>query len=306
MRFFFVFFMFVSSLGVGQETYRVNTNLVNLSFSARDSGGVLVGNLTKEDLEVFDDGVPQKISYFFRSMDVPLTLGLIVDVSGSQQHFYKQHHRDLEIFLKDALGPGDQALLVCFGNHLRLASDFSHDVPELLDRLRRVDKGEGIFPDIGPAEDRQLGSAFFDSIYYSITEKLSSQPGRRALVIFSDGEDNSSSHDLMTTIEASQAQNIPVFTVRYTQLEHGHLTARNRYGIRVMERIATETGGRQFDARAMDPHQYFKEIADELRSSYELGYYPSHPLRDNTFHKVAVRGKSRELTIRCRTGYFSR
>jgi Ca-activated chloride channel family protein len=310
MRFLSIFFILLSSLSVGQETYRVNTNLVNLSFSARDSGGVLVGNVVKEDLEVFDDGVPQKISYFSRSMDVPLTLGLIVDVSGSQQHFYKQHHRDLEIFLKDVLGSRDRAFLVCFGNHLRLASDFSYDVPELLDRLREVDKqadkGERIFPEIGPAEDRELGTAFFDSIYYSITEKLASQPGRRALVIFSDGEDNSSSHDLMTTIEASQAQNIPVFTVRYTQRDHGRLTARNRYGIRVMERIAVETGGREFDARAMDPHDYFKEIADELRSSYELGYYPSHPLRDNTFHKVAVRGKNRELTIRCRTGYFSR
>lgn len=306
MRFFLIFFILLSSLSVGQETYIVNTNLVNLSFSARDSAGVLMGSLTKEDLEVFDDGVPQKISYFSRSMDVPLTLGLIVDVSGSQEHFYKQHHRDLEIFLKDALGPSDRAFLVCFGNHLRLVSDFSQSVPELLESLRQFDQGEHNFPEIGPAEDRELGTAFFDSIYYSIAEKLSSQPGRRALVIFSDGEDNSSSHDLMTTIEASQAQNIPAFTVRYTQREHGHLTARNGYGIRVMERIAVETGGREFDARAMDPHDYFKEIADELRSSYELGYYPSHPLRDNTFHKVAVRGKNRNLTIRCRTGYFSR
>ena len=303
---FLIFFLLASSWSAGQQTYRVNTNLVNLSFSARDSGGTLVGDLTKEDLEVFDDGVPQKISYFSRSMDVPLTLGLIVDASGSQEHFYKQHHRDLEIFLKDALGPNDRAFLVCFGNHLRLVSDFSQSVPELLEGLKQFDNGEHNFLEIGPAEDRDLGTAFFDSIFYSITEKLASQPGRRALVIFSDGEDNSSSHDLMTTIEASQAQNVPVFTVRYTQKEHGHLTARNRYGIRVMERIAVETGGRQFNANTMDPNEYFKEIADELKASYELGYYPSHPLKDNTFHKVAVRGKNRELTIRCRTGYFSR
>jgi Ca-activated chloride channel family protein len=306
MRWFFIILVLASSLCVAQDTYRVKTNLVNLSFSARDSSGALVANLTKDDLEIFDDGVPQKISYFSRSMDVPLALGLIVDVSGSQQHFYKQHARDLELFLRDALGPGDRAFLVCFGNHLRLASDFSSAVPELLDGLRQFDKGERKFPEIGPAEDRDLGTAFFDSIYYSITNKLSNQPGRRALVIFSDGEDNSSSHDMMTTIEASQAQNVPVFTVRYTQTEHGHPTARNRYGTSVMQRIAQETGGREFDAKAMDPRQYFKEIADELRTSYELGYYPSHPLRDNTFHKVTLRGKDKDLTIRCRTGYFSR
>lgn len=306
MRRFLAAFLLLSSLGFGQGNYRVNTNLVNLSFSARDAAGALVENLTRDDLEVLEDNVPQKISYFSRSADVPLTLGLIVDFSDSQQHFYKQHRRDLEIFLKDALGPNDKAFLICFGNHLRLVSDFSQNIPDLLENLRQFDQGERNFPEMGPKEDREMGTAFYDSIFYSVTEKLSNQPGRRALLIFSDGEDNSSSHNMMTTIEAAQAQNVPVFAIRYTQMQHGRLTARNRYGVSVMERVALETGGRQFDARSMDPHEYFKEIADELRSSYELGYYPSHPLKDNTFHKVVIRGKDKDFTIRCRTGFFSR
>jgi Ca-activated chloride channel family protein len=305
-RIFAILFLTIATLSPGQQPFRVTTNLVNLSFSARDSKGVLVEGLTRDDMEVLEDNVPQKISFFSRSVDVPLTLGLIVDFSDSQEHFYRQHRHDLEVFLKDVLGPNDRAFLICFGNHLRLASNFSQSAPDLLEHLREFDKGERIFPEIGPREDRELGTAFYDSIYYSVTEKLDQEQGRKALLIFSDGEDNSSSHDMMSTIEAAQAENVPVFSIRYTQTKRGQLTARNRYGIRVMDRMAKETGGRDFDASKMDPHEYFREIADELRSSYELAYYPLRPMKDNTFRKVQIRAKDKDLTIRCKTGYFSR
>jgi Ca-activated chloride channel family protein len=257
-------------------------------------------------VEVFEDAIPQKISFFSRSVDLPLTLGLIVDFSDSQQHFYKQHSHDLEIFLKEVLGPKDRAFLICFGNHLRLASDFSQSGPEILERLRRFDHGDRDFPEIGPLEERELGTAFYDSIYYSVVEKLAKENGRRALLMFSDGEDNSSSHDMMTTIEAAQAANVPIFAIRYTETNHGKLTARNQYGIRVMDRIAKETGGRHFDAKAINPHVYFREIADELRTSYEVAYYPSRPIKDDTFRKIVIRPRKEDLVIRTKTGYFAR
>src|SRR5262249_48653781 len=87
------------------EPIRVNVRLVNVAFSARDSRGALLENLTKDDVEIFEDAVPQKVSFFAHSVDVPLTLGLIVDFSGSQDQFCKQHERDLQVFLKDVLGP---------------------------------------------------------------------------------------------------------------------------------------------------------------------------------------------------------
>src|SRR5580704_5167234 len=95
-----------------QEPVRVKVNLVNVSFSVRDSRGAVVENLTKDDFEIFEDAVPQKIAFFSRSSDVPLTLGLIVDASGSQEHFVKAHHHDLQAFLKDVLKPVDKAFLV--------------------------------------------------------------------------------------------------------------------------------------------------------------------------------------------------
>ncbi len=299
-------------LALGQEPIHVAVNLVNVAFSVRDARGALVDSLRKEDVEVFEDAVPQKISFFARSTDVPLTLGLIVDVSGSQDHFSKQHEHDLEVFLKEALGPKDRAFVVTFANHIRLISDFSPSGPEIIERMKEYkERGKGKktraeFPELGPPERRDLGTAFYDSIYYSVTEKLARENGRRALLLFSDGEDNSSSHDMMTTIEKAQAENVVVFAIRYTEKEHGQVTARNKYGTSVMDRIAKETGGAHIDAEVTDPHTYFRQIAEELRTSYELGYYPTNSGSDEAFRKILIRPKQAGLKVRTKTGYFSR
>ena len=291
---------------VAEEPIRVNVKLVNVAFSVRDSNRASVSGLTKDDIEVFEDAVPQKISFFSRGVDVPLTLGLVVDASGSQDHFSKQHQRDLEVFLHDVLGPQDRVFLVGFGNHIRLVSDFTASSADIIERWNRYQKDSRKFPELGPDEKRDLGTGFYDSIYYSVTEKLAHESGRRALLVFSDGEDNSSSHDMMTTIETAQAENVVVYTIRYTQKEHGHLTARNKYGVHVMDRIAKETGGTHIDAEKTDAHTYFQQIAAELRTSYELAYYPTSPVKDDTFRKIVIRPKQPGLTARTKTGYFSR
>jgi len=298
----------------GQEPIHVAVNLVNVAFSVQGAGGALLDNLTKEDVEVYEDAVRQRISFFAKSTDVPLTLGLIVDVSGSQDHFSKQHEHDLEVFLKEVLGPKDRVFLVTFANHIRLVSDFSPPGPEIIEHMKEYKergkgKGKGKLaevPELGPLENRALGTAFYDSIYYSVTEKLARESGRRALLVFSDGEDNSSSHDMMTTIETAQAENVLVYAIRYTEKEHGKLTARNKYGTRVMDRIAKETGGAHIDTETTDPHTYFQHIVEELRTSYELAYYPTNSGKDETFRKIVIRPKQAGLRVRTKTGYFSK
>lgn len=307
MRYPTLLSILLTALGsFSQEPIRVKVNLVNVSFSVRDSRGALVENLTKDDFEVLEDAVPQKIAFFSRSSDVPLTLGLIVDASGSQEHFSKQHRHDLEVFLQEVLGQNDRAFMLFFGNHLRLASDFTRSTSEILDGLNRFEHDDKHLAELGPKESRDLGTAFYDAIFYSVVEKLTNEKGRRALLIFSDGEDNSSSHDMMTTIETAQSANVTLFPIRYTQKEHGSLTARNKYGIRVMDRIAKETGGTTFDAEAVDPHTYFHQIGEELRSSYELAYYPNNPIKDDSFRKIVIRPRQDGLKVRTKTGYFSR
>jgi Ca-activated chloride channel family protein len=294
------------TFGRSQEPIRVKVNLVSVAFVARDARGALVDNLTEDDVDVVEDAIPQKIAFFSRSADVPLTLGLVVDASGSQDHFSKQHKNDLEVFFKDVLGPKDRVFLVGFGNHIRLVSDFSQSGGDLLEQWKQYQKSTGKFPELGPREDRDLGTAFYDSIFYSVTEKLARERGRRAILLFSDGEDNSSSHDMMTAIETAQSENVVVYAIRYTDKEHGKLTARNKYGMSVMDRVARETGGAHIDAETTDAHVYFRQIAEELRTSYELGYYPTDPLKDDSFRKIVIKPKRDGVKVRAKTGYFSR
>lgn len=289
-----------------QKPIKVDVNLVNVAFTAKDARGALVENLTKDEVGLFEDAMPQKIEFFAKSTELPLTLALIMDVSGSQEHFEKKHEKDLEVFLKEVLGPKDRAFMVCFGNHLRLVSDYTNAPDAILSSFHEFDKGKKHFPEIGPQEDRELGTAFYDSIYYSVTEKLVQAGGRQAILMFSDGEDNSSSHDMMTAIEAAQAANVIVYTIRYTEPnKHGELNARNKYGISVMERIAKETGGAHIDAQHTDPHTYFRQIAEELRTSYELAYYPTNKAHDGTFRKIGIKPRDEAVKIRAKTGYFA-
>lgn len=301
--------LIVTALTAGtsaQTTIKVDVNLVNLAFVARDAQGQLVGNLTRDEIELYEDAVPQKIHTFAKSTDLPLTLGLIIDVSGSQDPFGKKHKKDLEVFLKEILRAQDHVFLLCFGNHLRLASDFTNSAEQILENYTLFEANKAHFPELGPREDRDLGTAFYDSIYYSVTEKFMQITGRKAILMFSDGEDNSSSHDMMTAIETAQAANVPVYAIRYTETRHGRLTARNKYGISVMDRIAKETGGAHIDAEQTSAEAYFHRIAEELRTSYELSYYPTNKAKDGSFRKISITPKVDGVNIRSKTGYFAR
>jgi Ca-activated chloride channel family protein len=180
-------------MGFGQTAFRADVHLIDVGFSVRDGQGKLVTSLTQDDFEVLEDGVPQKIAFFARSVDVPLTLGLVVDMSGSQGSFLKPHEKDLKTFLHTALAAQDRAFLLCFGNHLRLVADFSppdRDLAEALAGFTRA-KDVSVYPELGPKEIRTAGTAFYDAIYYASVQMLAhTDGGRRALVIFSDGEDN--------------------------------------------------------------------------------------------------------------------
>jgi Ca-activated chloride channel family protein len=293
----------------GQTAFRADVHLINVGFSVRDSQGKFVTNLTQDDFEVLEDGVPQKISFFARSVDVPLTLGLIVDASGSQASFVKAHQKDLKTFLNTVLGSRDRAFMLCFGNHLRLVADYSTPERDLTAALEGFDraKDKSIYPELGPDEIRTAGTAFYDAIYYSAVQMMpNAEGGRRALVIFSDGEDNSSAHHMLDAIEAAQTGNVLLFCVRYTEVHGNRLNARNKYGASVMARIARETGGNDYDAREKGLADNFRQIGEQLRSAYELGYHSTNTTIDDSFHKIAIRVKDPSLTVHAKTGYYAR
>ncbi|SRR5258706_3277120 len=287
---------------------RVDVRLVNVAFMARDNSGKLLNDLTKDDFEVYEDNVKQNIALFSQSRDLPLSLGLIMDMSGSQAHFNKKHEHDLHTFLKSVLTSRDRAFLLCFGNHLRVAADFTANPGDIGDGLKHFDqKRPPHMEELGPDEIRTAGTAFYDAMFYGIKERLAgADHARKAMLVFSDGEDNSSAHHMLETIEAAQAENIPIFGVRYTEPgRHGRLTGRNKYGMSVMARIGKETGGADFDAEREDLKKTFKEIGEQLRSLYELGYYTTNPTNDQTFHKLVIRPKRPGVTVRTKTGYYA-
>ncbi len=290
------------------ELFRSEVNLVNISAVVRSDDGRLIRNLEKDDFQVIEDGVPQEIRFFAREAHLPLSLGLVVDASESQNKFLKQHYRDVAAFLKTVLQPSDRAFAICFGNHLRMVSDATSSGPVILNGLESFRKGDRKFPEIGPDENRDLGTALYDAIYFSITEKLrEAGERRRALIVFSDGEENSNEHDLLDAIEAAQNTDTLVYCIRYTERAHGKLTARNRYGIRVMQHIASLSGGADFDALTTSLDTVFAQISDELRAAYQIGYISnSSRAHDGSFRKLIVNCKRPGAIVRSKSGYYAR
>ena len=297
----------LAGAGFAQTTFRSDVRLVNLAVAVRDAGGKLVDGLTQDDFEILEDGVPQKIAFFARSSDVPLHLGLVMDISGSQATFVKAHQHDLKVFLDKALNKRDRAFLLCFASHPRLITDYTSSPKQLVDALEGFmdTNRKGNYPMLGPNEIRS-GSAFYDSIYHAANQMFQKvDRGRRALIVFSDGEDNTSAHHMMDAIELAQSNDVLLFCIRYTDARNGRWTARNKYGRDVMERVARETGGADFDATEQELSSHFREIGDQLRSSYEVAYHSSNPPEDRTFRKIAVRMKRPGLTVRAKTGYYA-
>ncbi|MBV9033963.1 MAG: VWA domain-containing protein [Acidobacteriaceae bacterium] len=195
---------------------------MNITAVVRSQQGELMDQLTQDDFEVLEDGVPQKIQFFARKTELPLSVGILVDSSDSQKPFLKQHYRDLSIFLEQVLRPSDQAFVVCFDNHLWRVSNPTSSMLTISLSLQRFARGDRRVPELGPHETRELGTALYDALYFSVTEKLDRAGERcRALLVFSDGEENSSEHDLLDAIAVAQQTNTLIYSIRYTHQERG-------------------------------------------------------------------------------------
>jgi Ca-activated chloride channel family protein len=288
---------------------RVDVNLVNVPFSVTDGRGRLLSDLSREDFEVFEDGVRQQIKFFSRGENSPLTLALLADVSGSQAEFVKDHQRDLRVFLKAVMKPGDQALMLAFGANVWELSGPTSNTDDFAGLLRDLQRGKNRdrFRRLNPPEIRGGASSVYDGVYFA-AQSLAGRDGRRAIIIFSDGEDSSSLYNMMEAIEAAQEYSATIFALRYTELARGNRwTARNKYGKSVLERLAKETGGVDYDATLdEDLRAAFQSIAATLRSSYDLAYTSSAPEDDETFRKIKIRCRRPDAQVRHKSGYYAR
>jgi Ca-activated chloride channel family protein len=301
----------IPALCSAQTVIRADVRLVNVSFSVRDALGNFVTDIGSDDVEVTEDGVPQKVSFFARATEVPLNLALILDFSGSQDQFIRSHHKDLETFLKTVLAARDRAFLVGFSNNPRLVTELTASPGDIISALQGFEHAGNrrIYPLMGHVEIRDpcCATALYDAIYYPIVQVLAPvEHGRRAAVVFSDGEDNLSANTEFEVIEAAQNSNTVLYCLRYTHMQDGKLTARNKYGTTVMRRMARDTGGEEFDAKAAGLDEHFRQIAEQLHSSYELAYHSTNPTNDGAFRKLSIHVNRPGLTVRAKAGYYAR
>jgi len=281
--------------GEADAAIKVDVDLVNVLCNVYDKRGALVNDLNREDFEVREDGKPQQIRYFARETDLPLTVALLVDVSGSVRRFVEAEKETAARFLKDVLRPEDHALLVGFGSTMILWQDFTSSVPALeaaLARLRAV-PFRGL-----PAYGLPMpGTLLYDAVYGTAHEKLKGVPGRKVLVVISDGLDNGSQKKLEEAVAAAELTNTIVYGICY---QGGYS------GCSFLSNLAEPAGGRAFKVEPKTPlSKIFQTIEDEMRGQYALGYVPANRTHDGSFRKLQVRVHKPGLRVRTRKGYFA-
>jgi Ca-activated chloride channel family protein len=273
-------------------TIKRRVNEVNVLFIATDKHGKFVRNLNERDFNILDDHKPpESIISFRRETDLPIDLGLLVDVSGSVNSRFAFEQDAATGFLQHVLRPGfDKAFVLGFNSRSQYVQDYTDNVSLLSAGVRRLQNGGG--------------TALYDAIYRACKEKLlnekSEHPIRKALVIISDGEDNQSEIGKAQAIEMAQRAEVIVYTI---STDDSGLILR---GDQVLQQLADATGGRAFFPYKMkDISHSFAAIEDELRSQYVVSYKPSDFDADGRYRSIEITALKKDLQVRARRGYYA-
>ncbi len=290
-------------------TIRVDVDVVSLLFSVRDKRGALVPNLTKDDFTVYEDGKQQEIRYFNRETDLPLTIGLLVDVSVSQGRLIEAERQGASQFFSQVLRPKDMAFLISFGSEAELLQDLTNSPKILrnaLDELRVNAQVGGLHPGPVPSATKPHGTIMFDAVYLASTDKLKGEVGRKAIILITDGVDQGSHYSREEAIASAHRSDAIIYSILYYDPSfYGGFFGGGGEGEGHLRRLSEDTGGRVFHVNRKHPLQEaFDQLQQEMRSQYALGYTPTTP-RDGAFHKLEIRPKNRELKVQARKGYYA-
>jgi Ca-activated chloride channel homolog len=270
-------------------TLKIETKLVAVTAIARGESGQAISGLTRQDFLLKQDGKSQPITYFSPSSELPLTLALMVDTSGSQRDFIPDEiAASTNLFPALMTRPKDRAVLMQFDTEILELAELTNSVPTLEEALSKLSDKRG---------DLAGGTRLYDAISTVSHLELGDQLGRRAMVILTDGGDFGSEIKIGTAIAEAQRADIMIYSVYYSR-GGGNKGA--------LERLSNATGGRVFTVGPTTSlKQIYSAINDDLRLAYELGYRPpdSHP---NKFHKIELSTVDKKLTVQARKGYFSK
>jgi VWFA-related protein len=288
------------------ETLKVDVNVVQLFFNVKDKKGGLIPNLTRDEFDVTEEGKPQTIKYFKAESDLPLTLGILIDASGSQQRVLEMEKQVGGQFLQEILRPKDEAFVLSFDVNVDLLQDFTNSVSRLKDALNSAKINTGVGGGVmmpGPIpQGNPRGTLLYDAIYLASHDQLAHEVGRKAMIILTDGEDQGSQLRVKEAIEAAQKSDSIVYVLLIA--DRGTWGG---YGEGEMKKLSSETGGRVIDVgnKFEKLKAAFDQIALELRSQYNLGYTPTNKDRDGTFRKVEIKAKGKDYKIQSRSGYYA-
>ncbi len=288
-------------------TLKVRTEVVNVYAVVRDKRR-LIPNLNKEDFELTEDNASQEIRYFSRETDTPLTLGMMVDTSGSQQNVLRIEQEQADAFDNQVLRPKDLAFVLHFDLEVELLQDLTSDKRLLAHAINETVINAGAQgPTPGTLPSSNLGGThLYDAVYLAANELLKGEIGRKVLILLTDGEDQGSRVKLDIALEAAQKADVIIYAVDIVDREFYRFRSMGFSGDSVLKKLCGETGGRVI--RVDKPREAaagFQEIAEELRTQYFLGYTPSNTKHDGTFRKIQVKVRDRDYKVQARRGYYA-
>ena len=273
-----------------QPTIRAEVALVNVFFTAKDKKGNPIRNLKADDFEVLENGRLQQIEYFSElgeRNEVPLTIALLIDTSGSVKEKLEYEKTTAAEFFKEILRPNrDLALIIQFYSEVVLVQDFTQSQTDLLNALSGLRAGNS--------------TALYDAVYLAAEEKLKHEIGRKVMVVITDGEDTVSKVKKEEAIEAAQRSDALIYGIGVRSPGFGH-----DFG--VLKKFAEETGGEFFSPRANldEIREAFRSIGENIQGQYSLAYRSSDGRKDGKFRSIKIRCKVRGVRIRARSGYYA-
>jgi VWFA-related protein len=296
-------------------TLKVNVNVVQLFFNVKDKRGALIPSLTKNDFQILEDGKPQTIKYFAAESNLPLTLGILIDSSGSQARVLDMEKQVGGEFLSQILRDKDLAFVLSFDIDADLLQDFTSSVHSLKAALNQArintgGGGGGGIPGLGggtiPTPGGPKGTVLYDAVYLASHDELSQQVGRKAMILLTDGQDEGSHYKIKDAIEAAQKSDSIVYVLLCA--DRGFYGGFGGYsGEGEMKKLTQETGGRVIDVgnKYEKLKEGFDQIANELRSQYNIGYTPTNAVLDGTFRKIEIHATNKDYKIQSRAGYYA-
>jgi VWFA-related protein len=311
-------------------TFTTAVNVVNVFATVRDRQGKIVRNLAKEDFSLEEDGRPQTIRYFSQETDLPLTLGLLVDTSGSQRRLVGQERTASYRFLDQVLREDkDRAFVIHFDHDVELLEDLTSSHRKLEAALAELEPPAQPGQRYPGGRGRQWGggsgTSLYDAILLASDELMRKQSGRKALVLLTDGVDVGSHVGLVRAIESAQRADTLVYSILFADPEgypgfggsrRGGARRRGNFppagtfpgvdGKKVLQRISNQTGGGFFEVSNNQPiENIYSRLEEELRNQYSLGYTPDHPEGSPRYHRIRVVTRQNDLALQAREGYYA-